>query len=57
MLSIRRSKINKLDRVLSIISKAISEILNHNNDFTGSITLNFCLGGITSIQKKENVKV
>jgi len=51
------NKLDKINKVLNIIMTAISEILNHNNDFTGSITINFCLGGITSIQKKENVKV
>jgi len=51
------NKLDKINKVLNIIMTAISEILNHNNDFTGSITINFCLGGVTGITKKENVKV
>ena len=51
------NKLDKINKVLNIIMTAISEILNNNNDFTGSITINFCLGGVTGITKKENVKV
>ena len=48
-------KIEKIDKVINIISKALKEILNHNPDFTGSITINFCLGGISNIYLKKKI--
>lgn len=51
------SKIDKNDKVINAILKALKEILKVSPDFTGSITINFCLGGVSSISKKENLKV
>lgn len=50
-------KIEKIDKVINIISRALKNILKESPDFTGSITINFCLGGISDISKKENLKV
>jgi len=49
--------ISKSDEVINIILRALRNILKENPDFTGSITINFCLGGVSDISKKENLKV
>jgi len=51
------SKEDKIERVVDSISKVLKNILGVNPDYTGSININFCSGGVTSIQKKENMKV
>ena len=48
---------SKSDEVIKKIIIKLKEILKEDSNFTGSITINFCLGGVTGIQKKENLKV
>ena len=48
---------SKSDKVIKKIIMKLKEILKEDSDFTGSITINFCLGGISNISKKENLKV
>jgi len=47
----------KSDEVIKKIIRELRKILEENSDFTGSITINFCLGGVSGISKKENLKV
>ena len=48
---------SKSDEVIKKIVIKLKEILNESPDFTGSVNINFCLGGISNISKKENLKV
>ena len=49
--------LNKIDTVLSKIIKQYRNILEENPNFTGSVTTDFCSGGVTSISKKEKIKI
>jgi len=46
---------SKSDEVIKKIIIKLKEILEENPDFTGSVNINFCLGGISNIYKKEKV--
>jgi len=48
------------DKIYKTIEKIViklKEILEENSDYCGSVKINFYMGGITSIEKKENLKV
>jgi len=47
----------KIDLTLHKIIKELRKVLEENPNFTGSVTTNFCLGGISNIEKKENLKI
>jgi len=47
----------KSDEVIKKINIKLKEVLEKSPDFTGSVTINFCLGGVSDISKKENIKV
>ena len=48
---------NKINITLHKIVKQFRDILEKDSNFTGSVTTNFCMGGITNMEKRENVKV
>lgn len=48
---------NKIDTILSKIIEQFRKILEEDPNFTGSITINLCLGGITNIDKREKIKI
>jgi hypothetical protein len=54
---VKYSIINKIDITLKKIIKQLRNILEENPEFTGSIDINFCRGGVSSIGKKENLKI
>ena len=43
-------------KILEKINKILTNILVKNPSFTGSITIHFCLGGITGIKLEKNIK-
>ena len=43
------------DVTLKRINDQLKDILEKNPDFTGNITLDFCLGGLTGFKKIEIV--
>jgi len=44
------------DKTLEKINKILTNILVKNPSFTGSVTIHFCLGGITGIKLEKNIK-
>jgi len=48
---------NKINVTLNKIIKELRKVLKENPNFTGSVTMNFCLGGISNIEKRENLKI
>jgi len=51
---------NKNNRNIEIIKKLIKElskILENDDNYCGSIIINFYMGGVTGITKKENIKL
>lgn len=46
----------KIEEILKKINKLYKEILEDNPKYCGSIMVNFYMGGITHIEKKETVK-
>lgn len=49
--------LTKVDTTLKKIIKEFRKILEGNPNFTGRLTTDFCLGGVTSIDKKEKIKI
>jgi len=49
--------LNKIDNTLRKIIKQFRQILEKDPNFTGSINTSLCLGGLTGIEKKENLKI
>jgi len=47
---------DKESKTLELINKIFKEILKNNLNYCGSVTVNFYMGGITNIEKKEIVK-
>jgi len=47
---------DKESKTLELINKIFKEILKNNSNYCGSITVNFYMGGITNVEKKETVK-
>lgn len=48
---------NKIDITLKKIILELRKILKENPNYTGDIRISFCLGGLTGIEKKENLKI
>lgn len=48
---------DKINTTLKKIIKELRKILKENPNFTGSVTTNFCSGGVSNIEKKENLKI
>ena len=48
---------NKVNITLKKIIKQFRDILEKNPNFTGNITTSLCQGGLTGIEKKENLKI
>ena len=47
----------KIDEILKKINKQFRDILDKDPNFTGNINVSLCLGGLTGIEKKENLKI
>jgi len=47
---------DKESKTLELINKIFKEILKNNLNYCGSVTVNFYMGGITNVEKKETVK-
>lgn len=47
---------DKKNKTLELINKIFKEILENNLNYCGSVTVNFYMGGITNLEKKETVK-
>ena len=48
---------NKRYEIIKKILIKLKEILEEDSDYCGSITINFYKGGISDIQKTQNIKV
>jgi len=48
---------NKINVTLQKIIKELRKVLEENPNFTGSVTTNFCRGGVSNIEKRENLKI
>ena len=46
---------SKIDKTLEKINDQLRNIFEKSPDFTGNITLDFCLGGLTGFKKIEIV--
>ena len=46
---------NKTEKTLEKINKQLRDIFINNPNFTGNITMDFCLGGLTGFKKIEIV--
>ena len=49
--------LNKVDTILSKIIEQFRKILEKDPNFTGNVNVSLCLGGLTGIEKKENLKI
>ncbi len=47
---------NKESKTLELINKIFKEILKNNSNYCGSVMVNFYMGGITNVEKKETIK-
>ena len=47
----------KTTDTLKKITDQLKRIFEESPDFTGNITLDFCLGGLTNIKKTEKIKI
>jgi len=47
--------VTKIDKTLEKINNQLRHIFEENPDFTGNITMDFCLGGLTGFKKIEIV--
>ena len=46
---------NKTEKTLEKINKLLRDIFKDSPNFTGNITMDFCLGGLTGFKKIEIV--
>ena len=46
---------SKIDKTLEKINDQLRDIFEKSPDFTGNITMDFCLGGLTGFKKIEIV--
>jgi len=49
--------LDKTEKTLEKINKQLRDIFKNNPNFTGNITMDFCLGGLTNIKKTEKIKI
>jgi len=48
---------SKSNEVVKKITIKLKEILRESPDYCGSIKINFYMGGISNIEKKESIKI
>lgn len=48
---------NKINITLHKIVKQFRDILEKDPNFTGNVTVSLCSGGLTGVEKKENLKL
>ena len=49
--------LDKINKTLEKINKQFRDILEENPNFTGNLNVSLCLGGLTGINKKEDLKI
>ncbi|GAG70323.1 unnamed protein product [marine sediment metagenome] len=48
---------DKINITLKKIIKQFRKILEEDPNFTGNITVSLCSGGLTGVERKENLKI